>query len=47
MWDPAAAAKRWEVRRPGPVAAAAFGPADDVVLVARGRAVEVVWLAAQ
>lgn len=47
VWDPAAVVKRWEVRRPGPIAAAAFGPADDVILIARGRAVEVVWLAAQ
>jgi WD40 repeat protein len=46
VWDPAAGVRRWELRRPGPVAAAAFGPADDVVLVADGKGVEVVWLAA-
>ena len=46
VWDPEAGVKRHELRRPGAAAAAAFGPGDDIVMLADGRGVEVVWLAA-
>lgn len=45
VWDPASGTKRYELRRPGAAAAAAYGPADDVVMLADGRGVAVVWLA--
>ena len=44
IWDVAAAKAVHRVKRPTAVKAMAYGPTDDVILLAAGKTVEVWWL---